>query len=163
MRARRACRSFFQQLVILSFASPAAVALGSSAPLNGLDALATALYLALVGAEALADYQQLRFQTEKYRRLRAREPAGEYARGFIESGLWAYSRHPNYFCEIALWWCASPIPTEPEPEPEPEPAAPYPPRPSPSPEPRAFYLYPRAFYLFYLLPSTFYLLPSTFY
>ena len=47
-------RSFFQQLVILSFASPAAVALGSSAPLNGLDALATALYLALVGAEALA-------------------------------------------------------------------------------------------------------------
>ena len=76
MRARRACRSFFQQLVILSFASPAAVALGSSAPLNGLDALATALYLALVGAEALADYQQLRFQTEKYRRLRAGECAG---------------------------------------------------------------------------------------
>ena len=103
-RSGLAFDSFFQQLVILSFASPAAVALGSSAPLNGLDALATALYLALVGAEALADYQQLRFQTEKYRRIRAKEPPGEYARGFVDSGLWAYSRHPNYFCEIALWW-----------------------------------------------------------
>lgn len=95
---------FFQQLVILSFASPAAVALGSGVPLNGLDALATALYLALVGGEALADYQQLRFQTEKYRRIRAKEPPGEYERGFVESGLWGYSRHPNYFCEVALWW-----------------------------------------------------------
>lgn len=92
-RARRASRSFFQQLVILSFASPAAVALGSSAPLNGLDALATALYLALVGGEALADYQQLRFQTEKYRRLRAQQPAGEYARGFIESVARSSPRH----------------------------------------------------------------------
>ena len=95
---------FFQQLVILSFASPAAVALSSSAPFNGLDALATVLYLALVGGEALADHQQLRFQTEKYRRIRAKEPPGEFARGFVDSGLWAYSRHPNYFCEVAIWW-----------------------------------------------------------
>jgi steroid 5-alpha reductase family enzyme len=97
---------FFQQLVILSFVSPAAVVLSVSepAPLNGLDASASLLYLLLVLAEAVADQQQLTFQTEKYRRINAKLPLGEYSNGFIESGLWAFSRHPNYFCEVSIWW-----------------------------------------------------------
>jgi steroid 5-alpha reductase family enzyme len=24
--------------------------------------------------------------------------------GFIRSGLWKRSRHPNYACEILMWW-----------------------------------------------------------
>jgi len=24
--------------------------------------------------------------------------------GFLQSGLFTFSRHPNYFCEISLWW-----------------------------------------------------------
>jgi hypothetical protein len=45
-----------------------------------------------LAGEAAADYQQLVYQTEKYRRRAAREPAGAYARGFIETGLWSWSR-----------------------------------------------------------------------
>ena len=94
----------FQQLVILAFSSPAAAAASSDVPLNALDAAATALYLLLLAGEATADQQMMRFQTEKYRRLRAKEPLGaEFGRGFLCSGLWRYSRHPNYFGEFVLW------------------------------------------------------------
>eukprot|EP00812_Abedinium_dasypus_P001252 NODE_1150_length_1230_cov_327.306383.p1 GENE.NODE_1150_length_1230_cov_327.306383~~NODE_1150_length_1230_cov_327.306383.p1 ORF type:complete len:330 (-),score=77.58 NODE_1150_length_1230_cov_327.306383:189-1178(-) len=95
---------FYQQLLILGFASPAAAVMGSAEPLNALDAVAAVLFLLLILGEAVADRQMYVYQTEKYRRIRANEPAGEYARGFIETGLWAYSRHPNYFCEVTMWW-----------------------------------------------------------
>ena len=57
-----------------------------------MDSCATALFALLLAGEAAADYQQLVYQTEKYRRRAAREPAGAYARGFIETGLWSWSR-----------------------------------------------------------------------
>lgn len=31
-------------------------------------------------------------------------------RGFITSGLWAYSRHPNLACELSFWWIICFIP-----------------------------------------------------
>ena len=75
----------------------------SQAPLNALDASAAALFLALLALEAAADRQMFVFQTEKYRRLRAKSPPHRvYSRGFVETGAWAYSRHPNYFCEVKL-------------------------------------------------------------
>lgn len=96
----------FQQFVCLAFVAPAAAVIGSDGvPLNGLDAVAAALYLLLVAGEALADYQMMTFQTEKYRRIAAKEPLGPiYGKGFCHTGLWAYSRHPNYFCEVTMWW-----------------------------------------------------------
>ena len=95
----------FQQFVILAFVSPAAASIGSTAPLNCLDGAATVLYLLLVVGEAVADHQMMTFQTEKYRRLAASEPLGPiYGKGFVHTGLWALSRHPNYFCEVSLWW-----------------------------------------------------------
>ena len=97
----------FQQLVVLAFSSPAALVAQNPSPLNALDAVATVLCALCIVGETVADNQMFDFQTEKYRRIGAGEPAGPYGRGFIESGLWAYSRHPNYFCEVSLWACFS--------------------------------------------------------
>lgn len=94
----------FQQCAVLAFTVPAVAAMQSVAPLGALDAVATILYLLLLIGEAVADRQMLVYQTEKYRRKAAGEDLGPYARGFIETGLWAYSRHPNYFCEVMMWW-----------------------------------------------------------
>ena len=44
------------------------------------------------GVEVIADEQKRRFRSKV-----------ENARRFIDSGLWAWSRHPNYFGEIVLW------------------------------------------------------------
>ena len=63
-------------------------------PLDVLGALVFAL--ALAGA-ALADEQLRRFRADTSRRG-----------GVCEDGLWAYSRHPNYFFEW-LGWCAFPL------------------------------------------------------
>jgi steroid 5-alpha reductase family enzyme len=95
---------FFQQLIILAFTVPAVAALQNPTPLQPLDFVAAGVYLLLVLGEAVADAQMYCFQTEKYRRKNAKEPLGEYSRGFIESGFWGFSRHPNYFCEVTLWW-----------------------------------------------------------
>jgi len=50
------------------------------------------LWLLGFGIEAAADAQKSRFRTQ---------PENEGR--FIRSGLWAWSRHPNYFGEILLW------------------------------------------------------------
>lgn len=49
------------------------------------------------------------YQTAKYQYLETgKVPAGftkaDLDRGFITSGLWAYSRHPNFFAEQAIWF-----------------------------------------------------------
>lgn len=53
----------------------------------------TAIWLAGLAIEAVADAQKSTFK--------ARQPEGK---GFITTGLWRYSRHPNYFGEMLVWW-----------------------------------------------------------
>ena len=61
-------------------------------PLGWLDAVAAAVTLGAVLVEATADAQLHRFCASK-------KPGEIMARG-----LWAYSRHPNYFGEVSFWW-----------------------------------------------------------
>lgn len=97
--------SGYQNLLILAMTLPAVAALPFAAtPLGPLDGLAAALMLFMIGLETVADNQQWRFQSEKHARLAAGGPLGPpYARGFLDSGLWRWSRHPNYFAEQCIW------------------------------------------------------------
>jgi steroid 5-alpha reductase family enzyme len=52
-----------------------------------------AVWLAGLLIEAIADAQKSAFKTNEVNRGR-----------FIRTGLWRYSRHPNYFGEILVWW-----------------------------------------------------------
>ena len=70
------------------------------APLGGLDFLAAGLFLVLLIGQTVADNQQWNFQQDKKRRIAAGE---DVAQPFLATGLFRYSRHPNYFCEIAMW------------------------------------------------------------
>jgi steroid 5-alpha reductase family enzyme len=90
-----------QNAVLLALSLPAWVALRhAGAPLGILDGAAAAAFLAFFAGEVVADQQQWRFQKEK----RARKARGEAGPEFVTTGLFSWSRHPNFFCEQAMWW-----------------------------------------------------------
>ncbi|MCF4166086.1 DUF1295 domain-containing protein [Zavarzinia compransoris] len=62
------------------------------APFGLLDAVAVAVTLGAIAIETVADRQLHAFVARK-------QPGS-----FIQSGLWAWSRHPNYFGEMSFWW-----------------------------------------------------------
>jgi steroid 5-alpha reductase family enzyme len=72
---------------------PLLAATGSTAPLGWLDAAGVALWLVGMIFEAGGDWQLARFK---------RDPAN---RGkVLDTGLWRYTRHPNYFGDFCVWW-----------------------------------------------------------
>ncbi len=62
-------------------------------PLNGLDVLGIAMAVAGILIEALADAQLTRFRGN---------PANRDT--VLDTGLWGWSRHPNYFGDFLMWW-----------------------------------------------------------
>jgi steroid 5-alpha reductase family enzyme len=101
----------FQHLVLLWIVAPIQLAFAvrqQASPLGIVDIIAAGLFLGLVILEGMADNEQFDFQTEKYRLLKiynnnkARLPF-PYSLGFNTQGVFALSRHPNYFAEQSLW------------------------------------------------------------
>ena len=91
---------FFQMqaLVVALFALPfATVATRAADPAPWQVYAAALVWLAAVGGEALADRQLARFRADPGHRGRT-----------CRAGLWAWSRHPNYFFEW-LHWFAYPL------------------------------------------------------
>lgn len=84
-----------QAIAVAVIMLPVTYLLGrSDAPGFGAWAVAgVAVWLVGLLVEAVADAQKSAF--------RGRE---ENQGTFIRSGLWRYSRHPNYFGEILVWW-----------------------------------------------------------
>ena len=93
-----------QNVLLLWIALPIVDAHDCPYGLGGWDVLLAVVFLALVALETWSDQLQWRFQNEKKRRRAAGEPlTGEYADGFISSGPWSVSRHPNYLAEQSIW------------------------------------------------------------
>ena len=99
--------AYYQIILIQWFSSPIYAA--SEKPLNLVDIMLTILWVVLLLTEITADNQQWNFQKRKYELLAengnqmSKLPA-KYRLGFCADGLFKYCRHPNFFCEISIWW-----------------------------------------------------------
>jgi steroid 5-alpha reductase family enzyme len=73
-------------------AALAAITTTERVSLGTVTAIGLLVWVAGIGLEAAADAQKSRFRADPANKGR-----------FIRSGLWSWSRHPNYFGEILLW------------------------------------------------------------
>jgi len=92
-------RSYFQVfmlqgLIMLIISSPVVLILSGEAQTIGfLDILGILIFATGFLFESIGDYQLLRFRKNSANQGR-----------LIKTGLWSYTRHPNYFGEALLWW-----------------------------------------------------------
>jgi steroid 5-alpha reductase family enzyme len=93
----------YQNAILLLISLPAYTALEHRTRFGGEDVVITAAFIAFLIGETAADQQQWTFQRWKRAELDAgREPAR-----FVATGLFRYSRHPNFFFEQAQWWAVA--------------------------------------------------------
>ena len=90
-----------QNVILFLITLPMNELLANPAPFSGVDAALALLFLALLTLETVADQQQWNFHQFK----KAERAAGREVRpGFLTTGLFSISRHPNFFAEQAQWW-----------------------------------------------------------
>jgi steroid 5-alpha reductase family enzyme len=84
-----------QACVVWVVLLPVAVllSLSSAGPLTILSVAGALLWALGFAIEAVSDAQKYAFRNDP-----------DNAKRWIETGLWKYSRHPNYFGEVLLWW-----------------------------------------------------------
>ena len=88
---------YYQSFLIMGFTVPIILTVvDNPEPINMIDFIAAGLMLFLIGFETVADQQQWDFHQYKKRNPKK-------TRGFCEKGLWAISRHPNFFAEQSIW------------------------------------------------------------
>ena len=88
----------YQNALLVLISLPALIAWQNPVPFTGWDAAFAVLFAGFLFGEFVADQQQWRFHQAK------RAAGGQLEPGFATSGLFAYSRHPNFFFEQAQWW-----------------------------------------------------------
>jgi steroid 5-alpha reductase family enzyme len=92
-------RSYFQVfmlqggLLLLNSAPVIAINAHDTGKLGVLDFFGMLLWVSGFCLEAISDRQLDRFTADSKNRGR-----------IMSTGLWRYSRHPNYFGEVLLWW-----------------------------------------------------------
>jgi steroid 5-alpha reductase family enzyme len=93
--------SIYQNLILLAICLPAYTAYSHPTPLGALDVIAAAAFLAFLAGETIADQQQWTFHQRKAALV---EAGGTPSPRFLTTGMFRYSRHPNFFFEQAQWW-----------------------------------------------------------
>lgn len=105
--------SMLQNWILFGYALPIwyiATNKTTQGDVNFLDGLVICLFVASFAIELIADLQQQRFQKRKYMWIKNKnlvykpEEIEDYERGFLCKGIFKYSRHPNYFGDILIWW-----------------------------------------------------------
>ncbi|HEX9766964.1 MAG TPA: DUF1295 domain-containing protein [Nitriliruptorales bacterium] len=69
------------------------VAVSGDGPLGWLDGLGVLAWATGFGFETIGDWQLARFLGDEANRGRV-----------LDTGLWRFSRHPNYFGDATMWW-----------------------------------------------------------
>jgi steroid 5-alpha reductase family enzyme len=85
----------FQGLLMWFISMPLQIAQVSPTPdsLTLFDYLGAFVWLIGFSFEAIGDYQLKKFKADPNHKGKV-----------METGLWRYTRHPNYFGDAALWW-----------------------------------------------------------
>jgi steroid 5-alpha reductase family enzyme len=84
---------WLQALLLWIISWPLQAIFEKSLPLNWLDAVGMAVSAAGIVIEAIADAELTRFRADPANKGRV-----------LTTGIWAWSRHPNYFGDFMLWW-----------------------------------------------------------
>lgn len=85
-----------QAVLLFLVSSPAQVGILASeapAPITALAFVGVAVYLVGIFFEWVGDWQLTRFKSD---------PSNEGK--VLDTGLWRYTRHPNYFGDFMAWW-----------------------------------------------------------
>ena len=90
-----------QNVILFLITTPMWALAQSGGSFDSVDAWLVVLFLVLLSIETIADQQQWNFHQFK----KAEKAAGREVRpGFFTGGLFAFSRHPNFFAEVSQWW-----------------------------------------------------------
>jgi steroid 5-alpha reductase family enzyme len=92
----------WQNFILLLITLPAFTAWSHrTTPFGFWDVVVAIVFLGLLVGETVSDQQQWNFQGWKKSEIAAgRTPRPRFA----QTGLWRFSRHPNFFFEQAQWW-----------------------------------------------------------
>ena len=96
----------YQNLILLLIALPAYHVMNGESSCNWVDIVLGIAFLFFIAMETIADQQHWNFHKKKYSvtaQQRKLHPDQDVKDGFFQSGLFKFSRHPNYFAEQSVW------------------------------------------------------------
>lgn len=100
---------FYQNILLVLLAVPLYVIQQTAhiekTSLNWIDAVATIGFIGCLILESIADNQQWAYYEARRIAIENKNTvSGDLKRGFLSHGLFRYSRHPNFFGEMSIWW-----------------------------------------------------------